>query len=331
MIKLKLFPFDKVRKGCSVIIYGAGEIGYSFSQQINNINYCNLVGFLDSRADSKKINGYDVFQPNEIHKLKYDYVVIASMAFKEEIYSNLINLNIDKEKIICIDDKYLNLNDCRKKTPANVDWNTYYDAVEKAAESQFEMYIEPKIIGCNLLKCSDRVLDFACGRGRMTNIVKDMCKEIICCDSSEEALAFCKNRFEKDNNVLYNISQSDGIHLENESIDFIYSWDAMVHFSYKALDFYVNEFYRLLKKGGHAFIHHSNLVNSEPFEKDRESGIWDGENKSDIWNENVGGRSNISKEDFAFIATKHGFEIISQETIDWSAKNLDCISIIKKL
>lgn len=330
MIKLKLFPFDKISSNSSIIIYGAGEIGFSFSEQIKNINYCNLECFLDSKVNSRKLNGYNVVSPDEINKFKYDYIVIASVAFKNEMYTNLIDLKVDKEKIICIDDNYLSVDDRRKMTPANVDWDAYYDAVEKGASSQFQGFFKPKLDEYNLINSDSRVLDFACGRGRMANIFKDICKEVICCDSSTEALEFCKKRFKGNNNVLYNISKAEGIQLESESLDFIYSWDAMVHFSYKSLDFYINEFHRLLKNGGYAFVHHSNLVNSEPFDKDKESGIWDGTSKSDIWNENIGYRSNISKEDFAFIAQKHGFEIISQEAIDWSAKNLDCISIIKK-
>lgn len=332
MINLKLFPFDKVAYNSSIIIYGAGELGLSFSNQIKNLNYCNLLCFLDSRANSKKIDDYTIIFPNQISTIKYeyDYVVIASIAFKNEMYSNLTNLGVDKKKIICIDENYLLLDDRNKMTPANVDWDAYYNAVEKDAPSQFLHYFKPKLDRYNLAKPNSIVLDFACGRGRIANYFKDICQKVICCDSSTDALEFCQNRFKENTNVIYSISKSNGIQLENESIDFIYSWDAMVHFSYKSLDFYMSEFYRLLKNSGYAFIHHSNLINSEPFNNDIKDGIWDGKNKSEIWYENIGYRSNISKEEFAFIAKKHGFEIINQETIDWSAKNLDCISIIKK-
>lgn len=333
MIKLKLFPFDKVNSNSSIIIYGAGEIGSSFSEQIQNINYCNLICFADKKAKSKKVNGYKVVLPDEINKFKYDYIVVASVEFKNEMYANLMDLKIDKEKIICIDDSYLILNDdtineCKNIIPENVDWNDYYDAAENGAAFQFKKFLKPKLDKYNLINSNSRVLDFACGKGRMANIFKDICKELICCDYSVEALEFCKNRFKENNNVSYCVSKEEGIQLESEGLDFIYSWDAMVHFTYKSLDIYVNEFHRLLKNGGYAFIHHSNLINSEPF--DKESGIWDGKTRSDLWNENIEYRSNISKEDFAFIAKKHGFEMISQEAIDWNAKNLDCISIIKK-
>ena len=38
----------------------------------------------------------------------------------------------------------------------------------------------------------------------------------------------------------------------------------------------------------------------------------------------------MSKDIFAYLAYRCGFEIIDQKEIDWGISNLDCISLIKK-
>lgn len=42
------------------------------------------------------------------------------------------------------------------------------------------------------------------------------------------------------------------------------------------------------------------------------------------------GRSFMSKEVFAYLAYRAGFNILEQKIIDWEIKDLDCISLIQK-
>ena len=46
---------------------------------------------------------------------------------------------------------------------------------------------------------------------------------------------------------------------------------------------------------------------------------------------NPGGRNFMSKELFAYLAYHAGFEIIEQQVIDWSLKEMDCITLVKKI
>lgn len=70
-------------------------------------------------------------------------------------------------------------------------------------------------------------------------------------------------------NVECRVSELESIPADNESMSFIYSWDAMVHFDYRSVDYILSEFTRILKNGGYAVIHHSNARAHDTFEADR--------------------------------------------------------------
>ena len=81
----------------------------------------------------------------------------------------------------------------------------------------------------------------------------------------------------------------------------------------------MHEFGRVIRDGGHVLIHHSNYGNA----------AIDAE-KSENHCDNPRFRTNITAEDIAFIAKKHGFAVITQNVIDWgNAPKLDCISLLR--
>lgn len=325
-----MFPFDKIEKGSKVIIYGAGEIGTNFKYQIDATQYCKIVCFIDKNA--KYIVNIDTIKCdtlNNLNNYEFDYLIVASIDYKDEIYKDVLKVAgegggrfLNKDKIILLDKKdnmKIIYNPYKSNTP-NVNWKSYYHLAETCADNQFNKYILPLLEKYVNLNTKDSVvLDFACGYGRIANIVRNLCKKIICCDISEEAIEYCKNRFYRLDNISYIINDMNKIELRDNSCDLIYSWDAMVHFSYKLLDIYTDEFYRILKPHSYAIIHHSNLFDTKYVQF-----------KSDIWSDNPGSRSNVSAKDYAYIAKKHGFEIVEQNIIDWEVKDLDCITVLKK-
>lgn len=148
-------------------------------------------------------------------------------------------------------------------------------------------------------KAKSRVLDFACGHGRIANRLKNYAKELVGCDISEKAVDFCNTIFQKESNIAFITCNSREIPLDDNQFDFIYSWDAMVHFPIEDMKLYINEFYRLLKVQGYVLIHHSNWKNC--------------------------------KEEVARISIQAGFQVMEQKIIDWGAiSGLDCITVLKK-
>ena len=206
-------------------------------------------------------------------------------------------------------------------------WNKYYIKAEAKAEKQFESYIQP-ILKNNPDISLENMLDFACGFGRIANIFKHHANKITCCDINKRAIDFCKERFvesgkTQSHKCIFEYCISDDsltLPFSDKEFSFIISWDAMVHFKYKWVDYYLGEIYRILKNGGYALIHHSNYGNVEP-EKD----------KSENYLDNPHSRANMKKEDVTRLAERYGFKVVEQITFDWhEVQGLDSISLLKK-
>ena len=162
------------------------------------------------------------------------------------------------------------------------------------------------------------VLDFACGKGRIAELLSTFSGSLTCVDTNDEAIAYCSERFSNKDNVVCKVSEPESIPVDSGSMSFIYSWDAMVHFDYRSIDYILTEFSRVLKSGGQAVIHHSNAKGHSSFEADKN------------WRKNPHWRSEFNAQDMAHICQKSGFIIEEQLVIDWGVKSLDCISVIKK-
>lgn len=70
-----LFPFDKVKKGEWVIIYGAGTVGKTYMDQLSQVDYCEAVLWVDRNYQNCQAAG--VSPVEEILRTDYDKIVIA--------------------------------------------------------------------------------------------------------------------------------------------------------------------------------------------------------------------------------------------------------------
>lgn len=98
-----LFPFDKVEKGSNIIIYGYGKVGKTYIQQLEKLNFCNVVCIVDSAYEKYQDNVKKIFPIEYIADKKYDYIVIANASddVKHKIKNVLMkNLNVEEKKII---------------------------------------------------------------------------------------------------------------------------------------------------------------------------------------------------------------------------------------
>ncbi|MGT2429910.1 class I SAM-dependent methyltransferase [Cupriavidus basilensis] len=107
--------------------------------------------------------------------------------------------------------------------------------------------------------------------------------------------------------------------IPDQSVTLIYKFDAMMHFDKLVVRDYVAEFRRILKPGGCAFIHHSNLGALHP--------------DSD-WARNTGSRSDMSAE----LTRQHAadsklavrFQRLSGMADGWGMDNLDCFTVLER-
>jgi len=94
------FPFDKVPKNSRIVLYGAGNVGKQFYEQVIETNSCEIVLWLDKKAD-----GILVKLPEMIDSLNadnYDYAIIAieNKAIAIDVKNFLMSYGIPENKII---------------------------------------------------------------------------------------------------------------------------------------------------------------------------------------------------------------------------------------
>jgi SAM-dependent methyltransferase len=105
------------------------------------------------------------------------------------------------------------------------------------------------------------VLEIACGYGRWTNFLRQHCDRLIGVDLVGQCVQACRKRFDGDKRLSF--VQNDGRSLEfvqDGSVDFVFSFDSLVHVDPSAIHGYLSQFSRILRPGGTAFLHHSNLA-----------------------------------------------------------------------
>ena len=316
---LYLFPFGRVRFGSSIALYGSGEICEQYLSQLRASKFCHVVCILDKKIERTSINNNIVYSPVEkIRDYNFDYIVIASNKYNDEIYQSLISIGYRDDDIVEFSkDEIISFKEVNK-TPKNFDWDNYYNDAEHASNVQIEKYIQPVLDKYKSNISFEKVVDFACGKGRIAEYFIGFSDLLYCVDINPESIKYCEKRFKDKRNVSCIVSDESGFNIKDDSISFIFSWDAMVHFDYRSIDIAFGEFYRVLLHGGYALIHHSNLAENKDFIA------------SDNWIENPHCRSNIGMNDIERLAKKHGFSIVEQSTIDWEFSNLDGVTLLKK-
>jgi SAM-dependent methyltransferase len=105
-----------------------------------------------------------------------------------------------------------------------------------------------------------RILEIACGFGRWTQFLKDSCQALTVVDLAEECIAACRERFVSSTNIEYHVNDGTSLSMiPDGSVDFVFSYDSLVHADRSVLAAYLAQLPRILAEGGGAFIHHSNL------------------------------------------------------------------------
>ena len=104
------------------------------------------------------------------------------------------------------------------------------------------------------------VLEIGPGQGRWTHFLLPYCERLILVDISHRCIEVCRERF-ADQPVDCHVGDGRTLSFQdNESVDFIFSFESLIHTEIDDLCSYFQEIARVLKPGGRAFLHHSNLA-----------------------------------------------------------------------
>lgn len=97
-----LFPFDKVEKGCRLVLYGAGRVGQTFYKQLEKLNFCKVVGWVD--RDFAIYGREEIQAIGSLQDMEFDYILVAieAKSTSDIVKQNLCNMGIEKEKIILL-------------------------------------------------------------------------------------------------------------------------------------------------------------------------------------------------------------------------------------
>jgi SAM-dependent methyltransferase len=194
----------------------------------------------------------------------------------------------------------------------------YFAHAEEFMALQWERTIWP------IIKDEDftSTLELACGHGRNTEFLRRFAKSIDVIDVNQTCIDACETRFglEKDGCVFrYHVTSGNTLPVSSGSISFGYSWDSMVHFDKLVVRDYVRDFYRALKPGGSAFLHHSNYGMIAP---------------NSSWTKNHGNRSDMTADLMREYAEAAGLKIkfqrLSGTNDGWGMDDLDCLTLLSK-
>jgi SAM-dependent methyltransferase len=179
------------------------------------------------------------------------------------------------------------------------------------------------------------ILEIAPGFGRWTQYLKQRCDRLIAVDLSEVCIDACRRRFAGDGHVELHVNDGRSLEMvDDDSIDFAFSFDSLVHVESDVIEAYLGQLATKLKRDAVAFIHHSNagayrrhadLTRRLPL-KVREPFM----SRGLLMNINAWRGESVTAEGFAEASRAAGLSCISQEKISWidGKMMIDTISVV---
>lgn len=192
----------------------------------------------------------------------------------------------------------------------------YFAKAEPYMDLQWHELILPFLrLGESGIDCA-AVVELGAGRGRTAAKLLPLAGRLHLVDLHANNLEACRSRFGDDPRLLYHVTDGRSLPLPNSSATFLFSFDSAVHFDSDVVRAYLREARRVLRPGGHAFLHHSNTL-AHPGGDFRAQPHW---------------RNFMSKELLAHYALKEGLEVVRQEPVDWAGDGsfIDCFSLLRR-
>src|SRR3989304_6948566 len=107
---------------------------------------------------------------------------------------------------------------------------------------------------------TETILEIAPGHGRWTRFLAPLCKKLVLVDLSEECIKICKETFKTCSHITYHVNDGKSLDMiPDDSIDFVFTFDSLVHAEEDVIEASCNQLAKKLKKNGIGFIHHSNI------------------------------------------------------------------------
>ena len=158
------------------------------------------------------------------------------------------------------------------------------------------------------------ILEIGPGAGRWSGVLAELAQSLTLVDITEVSINRCKEKLKNYSSCKYYVSKGNDLSfLENNSIDYIWSFDVFVHIAPTDTESYMKELSRVLRQNGIGIIHH-------PAAGGHKGGF----------------RSSTTNHFFRSILTKYQFTVLNQfdswgENNSFSVKTFDdMITVFKK-
>lgn len=108
---------------------------------------------------------------------------------------------------------------------------------------------------------AEHLLEIAPGHGRWTQFLHPHAGRMTLVDLSASCIEACRKRFAGVPHLQYAVNDGRSLAAAaDRSVDLVFSFDSLVHVEADVVQGYLSEIARVLKPGGAAFLHHSNLA-----------------------------------------------------------------------
>jgi SAM-dependent methyltransferase len=186
--------------------------------------------------------------------------------------------------------------------------------------------ILPRIHAC---LPANTILEIASGFGRWSNYLKDHCRQLYLVDPAADCIEACRSRFAGEPQVICHVNDGRSLDMiPNGSIDFVFSFDSLVHVQREILEAYLAQLAEKLMKEGRGFIHHSNLGEYASSITRRARKLV---SKGSVLGADHQRDPEMTAELFRVLCEQHGLKCLSQELLNWRGRRLiDCFSTIAR-
>ena len=247
-----------------------------------------------------------------LHLRKNGVLWTVAFSFRHAFHETLVLIN----KFMVFLERKFDLPGSNTAEENALKWNRYRwtEGENEWTESeQWKNSVIEHVLLANIPE-GKRILEIGPGFARWTNTLVDLASHLTLVDVAEKCIEHCKVLFSTRQNIDYFVNDGNSLgFLEDNSIDYIWSFDVFVHIEPEDVRGYLDEFRRVLVDEGLIIIHH---------------GIAGRVNET--W------RSTLTGEIFAELLGETKFELVKQFSAwgpndAYSVASTDAVSIFKKL
>jgi hypothetical protein len=218
-------------------------------------------------------------------------------------------------------------------------WNRTYDWSQQGeewsqawggSEAQWFNVIYPRV---HAFLPAGSILEIAPGFGRWTNFLRGYCSQLTIVDLAAKCVEACRQRFVTDSHITYYVNDGTSLAMVPDStIDFVFSFDSLVHVESDVIENYLAQLAKKLKTNGIGFIHHSNIgeyprSRFSPSEKLPE-GIRVFLTRLGYYDHPHSRAFSMTAQRFERYCQEAGLQCIGQEIVNWGSRSLiDCLSL----